>query len=370
MTRLYFDGVPGTKVALITDLTEAGEWYSNGGTLLSVYSETEPSVTWTSPGIEKPQNLNAVEMEKDSVVLDDIHITKGYFYNIYGGFTAANPKLDAVKNCTVDYAEATGIQMGASGLGYVTGWLVRGNNVNYNGSTLDASTDHGIYISHSSENIIEDNTFIGNLQGWAVQIQDASDNNIVRRNNMQNNYGGAVVIYDNGDGMPTGNLIYSNLSVGGGASAVFNIAGPGTAMVTNSFYHNTVVDALNIAFNVGVNAGTILKDNIVWNSTGANLNINAGVTDVTSDYNIFGPEGAGFITYNGSSYATLANYQVASGLDGHSKKGDPLFVGGSDYSLQAGSPAINAGIAIEGITTDILGNPFVGVPDIGAYERQ
>lgn len=50
---------------------------------------------------------------------------------------------------------------------------------------------------------------------------------------------------------------------------------------------------------------------------------------------------------------------------------DPLFtdVAGGDLTLAPGSPAIDAA---EGstATTDLLGNPRSGVPDIGAYERQ
>jgi hypothetical protein len=41
----------------------------------------------------------------------------------------------------------------------------------------------------------------------------------------------------------------------------------------------------------------------------------------------------------------------------------------SDYRLRAGSPAINAGVDV-GLTTDFLGKPIRGVPDIGAYEFQ
>jgi hypothetical protein len=37
--------------------------------------------------------------------------------------------------------------------------------------------------------------------------------------------------------------------------------------------------------------------------------------------------------------------------------------------LQSSSPAINAGTPV-GLTTDILGNPIVGNPDIGAYEYE
>ena len=49
----------------------------------------------------------------------------------------------------------------------------------------------------------------------------------------------------------------------------------------------------------------------------------------------------------------------------------PLFVDkdGHDVRVQVGSPAINAGTSL-GYTVDVLGNPIVGLPDIGAYEYQ
>jgi len=48
---------------------------------------------------------------------------------------------------------------------------------------------------------------------------------------------------------------------------------------------------------------------------------------------------------------------------------DPLFRSATDYRLRAGSPAINAGTDV-GLTTDFLGKPVRGLPDIGAYEFQ
>ena len=50
---------------------------------------------------------------------------------------------------------------------------------------------------------------------------------------------------------------------------------------------------------------------------------------------------------------------------------DPLMTDPAtgDFTLQATSPCINAGVDV-GLTTDYLGNPIVGLPDIGAYEDQ
>jgi len=64
---------------------------------------------------------------------------------------------------------------------------------------------------------------------------------------------------------------------------------------------------------------------------------------------------------------TVTNDDVEAGTDA-----DPLFVGGSpvDFHLQAGSPAINAGVATGQafITTDYEGDAIANPPEIGAYE--
>jgi len=46
---------------------------------------------------------------------------------------------------------------------------------------------------------------------------------------------------------------------------------------------------------------------------------------------------------------------------------DPLFISSSNFRLQAGSPAINAGTYI-GLATDLDGNPVSNPPEVGAYE--
>jgi len=49
---------------------------------------------------------------------------------------------------------------------------------------------------------------------------------------------------------------------------------------------------------------------------------------------------------------------------------DPLFIAaGSNFRLQEGSSAINAGTNVS-LTSDYDGNPIIGIPDIGAFEYQ
>ena len=56
------------------------------------------------------------------------------------------------------------------------------------------------------------------------------------------------------------------------------------------------------------------------------------------------------------------NYTNSGNIDDN-----PDFTGASDFTLQAGSPAIDAGLGV-GLITDILGNTVGDSPDIGAYE--
>ncbi|MBI5400732.1 MAG: right-handed parallel beta-helix repeat-containing protein [Candidatus Yonathbacteria bacterium] len=66
-----------------------------------------------------------------------------------------------------------------------------------------------------------------------------------------------------------------------------------------------------------------------------------------------------------------SNWDTLKGTNNQELK-DSLFVSTStrNFRLQQFSPNIDAGVAISGLTTDILGNPIYGTPDIGPYEYQ
>ena len=55
---------------------------------------------------------------------------------------------------------------------------------------------------------------------------------------------------------------------------------------------------------------------------------------------------------------------VSAGADGSWRTRD------DGLRLLSGSPCIDAGTSVGAPTTDILGNPRTGMPDIGAYEFQ
>ena len=89
---------------------------------------------------------------------------------------------------------------------------------------------------------------------------------------------------------------------------------------------------------------------------------------LTVDYNVYNVAALGLIN-EVTPLATLANWQAATGLDLHSQSANPLFVGGGDYHLQAGSPAINAGINTGYVYVEDFDGVVVGSPPcVGCYE--
>jgi hypothetical protein len=119
----------------------------------------------------------------------------------------------------------------------------------------------------------------------------------------------------------------------------------------------------------------IAQNNIVTGTThGPNFYANFGCDNPGANgsgnvytYNAFGPEASNFIEWVARSYySTYAAWEAATGNCGttgcsHSMQSDPLFTNPSsgDFTLQAGSPAMGAGVYIHGVST---ANP----PNIGA----
>ncbi|MBX7241907.1 MAG: right-handed parallel beta-helix repeat-containing protein [Bacteroidia bacterium] len=65
-------------------------------------------------------------------------------------------------------------------------------------------------------------------------------------------------------------------------------------------------------------------------------------------------------------YMTLTEWQNTMGLDAQSMEVNPML--NAQYHLQSGSPAINAGASVSGLSRDYDGNTRSGMPDIGADE--
>ena len=150
--------------------------------------------------------------------------------------------------------------------------------------------------------------------------------------------------------------------------------GTATAPGTADIYNNTMVDcssylSTNAADNTScavldlagqLNVTTRLVNNIVYQPTYAG----------TPDQNVYICGGGSIGTLSGSNnlwYSDSPPGRTAP-VTSYGKIANPLFISGSDYELQSGSPAIGAGISFDGLTTDFNATPRPNPPSIGAYE--
>ena len=142
-----------------------------------------------------------------------------------------------------------------------------------------------------------------------------------------------------------------------------------------SVYHNTIVGAKHSLW-IPDSGGSYLYSQaktLLWgdNGTGYGAGSHTGVDNLLFQNNLFVNITDGFIGSLDSAKgnATISNngfFNAGTAIPGglNDVNGDPLFdTGGSNiYALKAGSPMIDAGIVIPGVTV------ADGQPDIGAYE--
>jgi hypothetical protein len=138
-------------------------------------------------------------------------------------------------------------------------------------------------------------------------------------------------------------------------------------------FHNTA-DAV-----LPGNNGLYVKSPGSWDLIYARNNIWAGTEYALNNYNTGQPidldyddlwngSSGDLVRWDGSRYATLAEFTTATGQEPHGLSVEPGFshAGGGDYTLDPGSDLVDAGLYIPGIN-----GGYVGLaPDVGAFEFQ
>jgi parallel beta-helix repeat protein len=267
----------------------------------------------------------------------------------------------------------------------------------------------GIFTDFSDDTLLEGNTCFGSVGEHGIYVSNSSDRPTVRGNHLFDNARAGLHMNGDesagGDGIISGGLVENNLihgnGVGGGAG--INMDGVQDTIVRNNLLydnhatgivafqedgaqgprglqilHNTVDQASNgrWALQIFDTTGAILvRNNVLYNRHAFRGSLNYGnATDVAntdSDYNVLdriSPDGDATIF-------SLAQWQ-ALGHEPHSVVPGALaalFVSanGGDYHLPAGSPAVDRGITLPGVSVDIEGSPRPqgASSDAGAYER-
>jgi hypothetical protein len=236
------------------------------------------------------------------------------------------------------------------------------NSISYSNGTKQPgqNTGSGIWVDTIGTGaIIRDNIiYSNNISGINV---DADNNESVYYNLSYNNGGDGIMVYADGASSMTGNLVYNN-TVWNNQGVGIQLEGPSAGSTANGCTNNQVIN--NIATNtVG---GPNLAAFFGCENPGAD-----GSGNVYT-YNAFGVAATSFMWWGVNSseysvyYSTYSSWEAATGNCGtagcsNSIQQNPLLNNPSDgdFTLQAGSPAIGAGVYIPGVST---ANP----PNIGA----
>lgn len=349
---------------------------------------TAPKTLMAAPGalvlVNKPGAKNkhnsVIEIENFSATVSD--------WIVSGFEVASSPKygIDArvteritIQNNHVHNSVLTGIFTAFSN--HV---LIQNNETDHNG-------EHGIYQSNSSAYpTIRGNRSHHNASAGIHMNGDISQqpgDGLVQFATVENN-----VIWENGakggsgincDGVDSSifrnNLLYNNHASGISLYAIDGAHGSSY----NKVYNNTIVMAPNSRFVVNIPddgivaapVGNVVENNILYTPDsfhGSILIAGPSVSGFQSDYNVVVNH---FSDDGGNSSISIANWQ-ALGFDQHSIVSTPaqLFVdpANQNYMLKAGSPAIDAGISLPDVLTDIngLSRPQGLAYDIGCYEAK
>ncbi len=289
--------------------------------------------------------------------------------------------------------------------------IIECTNVTMRNGVFGNSQYWGIVTSHSDDIVLEYNDCYGSANEHGIYVANSGDRPVVRGNRLHDNAGSGLRsngdVIQGGDGIITGalyenNIIYNNCVLGGAAmnldglqdgtvrnNLIYNnhstgialfkgggAAGPkGMRVLNNTIilpadgrYNMRITDVigpLTVRNNIMYNANTA-KGPFSWTTPG-----DAALTD--SDYNAFG--GGRFVSTDGEASRISMDAWIAAGHESHSipvvtLPGLVVNSAANDYQLAAGSPAIDQGVTLIDVPTDILkvSRPQGGVADIGAYE--
>jgi hypothetical protein len=273
----------------------------------------------------------AIANQDESLSLSHISLIAGQIYsNIHGGSLDIS---DSTLSGNINPGSSSGgaIKVGSAQTFSMTRTSVVGNSADYEGG--------GLYVSATISATISDCLIANNKTGYPGKgggIYVSAPNILIRNSTISGNssYWGGGAYFAYGSNAILQNLtvaLNSATSLGGG------IMRSSSATVT---MNNSVVGKNTAPEGPDVNAsgGVTGNNNIISNTFGGGV---AGSNNKLNVDPLLGP---------------LANY------------GGPTLT----HALLPGSPAINAGAIIAGITTDQRGylRTYGSAPDIGAYELQ
>jgi len=371
--QVFLDGVLQTKGASVAALTQH-QWFASGATLSFYESAGDPSAQGYIIRAST-RNYGAYTNGKLSLTFQDLSFLYQNLYGVNlgedGGHNGDNL---IVQRCTASYAYRNGIfsWVATSVNGPAPAVSILDNEVSYNGIGEGASGSYpvGIEIAGSDATlgtVVWRNNIHHNY--WGAESDQGSANTSWRHNSIHDNSVLGMNI-DNSDGNDFSyNLVYNNGANWG--LRIWDAAGgtvSNTTVYNNVFYGNGIgIIVENEQTNLKIKNNLLTENTASASASEITMQSGKTYTGLAVDYNLYyRATGSTYLKWGATGY-NLADWKTNSAGDAHAVNASPLLTSATDFHLQAGSPAINAGVSV-GLTQDFLGRPVGNPPEIGAYE--
>jgi len=285
--------------------------------------------------------------------------------------------------------------------GKSNGFSISGRTwITVRGFTISDTTSYGIYVSGSSNIVLENNHVVSagsptsELKAFGIKLTETTSSSI-RRNEIDHNSDSGIDLVHGSTGITIdGNEIYSNARGYTRAAAGIEIlSGSNTAI--NNVTHNNEDSGINVRSGA---SGTLVANNVVYENgdhgidvaaSGAQrvlsntvyknvtsgINVEGGASasvtnNVSVDNGINSPRSKGdfrvdssstggtrldydlaylsssstLVVWGGSSFSSISAFRSATGQEAHGLQSPPKFVsvGSDNYRLSTGSPAIDS----------------------------
>jgi len=299
---------------------------------------------------------------KNNITIQDLRLTAGGTYGIAAD--AVNGLI--ITGLEIDNANSSGIILGNGTQNVnISNCLVHNNGIGASGDRDGIGIGGGGAASHD---IVIQGCDIYNNWHDGIRISMTSafftpSNITIKNNTVRGSTTASGIACDACSNLTVIFNVVINNTAGVGIYVVPANVSAHVENVAAVVYHNTVVGNLWGTLTTTGGGGTFnvtLKNNLFQSNGVSGSSAEIGINTLTtwvSDYNlVWHPAGGNFMW--GTSYMSWATWKTTvAPSDANSKNSDPLL--NPDYTLQAGSPAIGAGIFIAGVSTS---NP----PNIGA----
>ncbi len=332
---------------------------------------------------------NGSAVSLSNIIIQDVnfkHSRQGIYLRTSNAGGVINSGPITIQRCTFDYVGTNlyliSVNHGNWDTVTITNNIITYSNKTTQGGTWGYDSDRdGLSFQNLKNSLITRNEISGQCHSttggggivhWTSSGADATGN-VIAYNYIHDIEGAGIV---HGAGVTSTNAqIYYNIISNYGTSAYesphggIRINSAQTSGTLSTVYNNTIYNG-----DVGIYLNSltdyyVIKNNIVSNCTyAARTNQANEGNNILSNNLYYHPTTLKFSVSGVDK--TLAEWQAyMSPQDASPVITDPLFVSTSNFHLQVGSPAINAGVDV-GLTLDYEGNsvPQGSGFDIGAYE--